>query len=221
MGLFVKMKVGVSMDLNAATALHKWLGDQISLLNSLPVKVPKQTIPTSEEIKKNQSATAPLAACAATCHTSLVGHSNTEPVSVAIRKEMILKANPVRRESSSILDRIDRISKNAELFDGEGAAPPAYVFAEAKRIVAETTARLNFMPDASISVFCDELNITWQNGDGIVRLACFPDRESVIQTGLVSAAGSYRSVSGGSIILAGKLKEMCGDTVVTEETISG
>jgi hypothetical protein len=121
----------------------------------------------------------------------------------------------------SIFDRIDRISKNAELFDEEKAAPPAYVFAEAKRIVAETNARLNFIPDASISVFYDELNITWQNGDSIVRLTCFPDWQSVIQTGRASVAGSYRSISGGSIILADKLKEMCGDIVVTEETISG
>ena len=69
------------------------------------------------------------------------------------------------------------------------------------------------IPQGQVSVFFGELNITWRSGDRIVRLACFPDRPGLVQTGSLSMpVGSYRSeVNPTAELLAERLDALVSD----------
>jgi hypothetical protein len=95
-------------------------------------------------------------------------------------------------------------------FDEDEMAPPPPVIAEAVRIVQEAAGLLSDeMPHGRVSTFWGEVNVTWRSGENIVRLACFPNRENLVQVGsLSSPLGSYRSEFATAELLASRLEEL-------------
>src|SRR5581483_9188267 len=84
-----------------------------------------------------------------------------------------------------------------DLFDEGEKAPSAHVVSEASRLIQEAAISLDrmgyVMPPGNVSAFFGEINISWQSDDSIVRLACFENAPSLVQTGRISEPGSYRS----------------------------
>jgi len=104
------------------------------------------------------------------------------------------KPTPAIREADKIVDRILHIAVDPDLRDEDESAPPLKVVQEAVELVRGAEKLLDAMPYGQVSSFYGEINITWRVGDRIVRLACFPDRSSVVQTGSLSLPlGSHRS----------------------------
>jgi len=98
-------------------------------------------------------------------------------------------------EADKLVARIQDISLNQDQRDEDEPPPPQRVIAEAIRLIRGASAKMaSAMAPAQVSTFFGELNVTWKASGKIVRLACFPDRASVMQTGSLSMPlGSYRS----------------------------
>jgi hypothetical protein len=110
-------------------------------------------------------------------------------------------------EAEKIIGRIRGVSQNQDLRDEDEAAPIQEVVERAIFLIRDADNLLGVMPSAQVSTFYGEVNITWRIGDRIVRLACFPDRPTVIQIGSLSQPiGSYRSEENPtSMLLAARL----------------
>ena len=99
------------------------------------------------------------------------------------------------QEVDRIAAQIRAISQNDDLRDEDEPPPPQRVIEEAIRLIRGASDRmLGAMAPAQVSTFFGELNVTWKVSGKIVRLACFPDRATVMQTGSLSMPlGSYKS----------------------------
>jgi hypothetical protein len=97
-------------------------------------------------------------------------------------------------EAEKIVNRILSAVVDSDLRDEDEPAPSIKVAKKAIYLIRGAEKLLGKVPQAQVSTFYGEINISWRSGDKIVRLACFPDRPSVIQVGLLSLPiGSYRS----------------------------
>jgi hypothetical protein len=106
----------------------------------------------------------------------------------------IAKPHSAVGEADRIIDRILRHVVDPDLRDEDETAPPIKVIQETVRLIRGAEKVLDGMPPGQVSTFYGEINVAWRNGDRIVRLACFPERPSVIQSGSLSLPlGSYRS----------------------------
>ena len=96
-------------------------------------------------------------------------------------------------QESKIVSAINNIVENPELRDDDEVVPPPVVVEEANNFVKKAAELMRKpMPPGSVSTFFGELNVTWRQGDRIVRLACFPDRGAKLQYGDLSLPmGSY------------------------------
>jgi|ERR1700723_1589758 hypothetical protein len=176
---------------------------------------------TYEEVKKNQSSAAPFAAAALFYLLTLATPSSgIEPSAVLTHVKSLMKSNPLVREDQDILNDIQKVTASEDLAD-DGEVIRASVVTESKRYVAEAAQILGYMFPAVVSAFFGEVNVTWQNNDSIVRLACFPNRPTVIQTGVISVLGSYRSIENPEANVLAKSLEHLFRPEVSEESVSG
>ena len=99
------------------------------------------------------------------------------------------------QEADKIMQRVWEIVDNQDMRDDDEPAPPRAVIGEFERLIRNAAnLMMARMPEGQISAFFGELNITWRSGDRIVRLACFPNRPNIVQTGSLSAPiGFYQS----------------------------
>jgi hypothetical protein len=96
-----------------------------------------------------------------------------------------------------------------ESLDEDELPPPPPVKEEAKKIISAAADLLPDMPAGKLGTFWGEVNVTWRLGDELVRLACFPDRTSIVQVGSLDAPmGSYRSEPASPEVLAARLEEL-------------
>jgi hypothetical protein len=106
----------------------------------------------------------------------------------------VINTAPPSREADEIIQRILYVAVDPELRDEDESAPTFKVIQETVRLIRGAEKLLDAMPSWQVSTFYGEINITWRVGERIVRLACFPERPSVIQSGSLSLpVGSYRS----------------------------
>jgi hypothetical protein len=116
-------------------------------------------------------------------------------------------------ESQATICAIQRAAQSPDLDEDETPPLPAVV-AEATRIIRQTADLMEDMPEGEVSIFFGELSVTWRAGDKIVRLACFPNRPTLIQYGsLSSPMGSYRSEGTTPDRLAERLCELDNDSI--------
>jgi hypothetical protein len=121
---------------------------------------------------------------------------------------------PARSRASAKAEKIIRQILEAaidpDLRDENEPAPNREVIKKTIRLIECADELLGTMPAAQVSTFFGEINITWRAGDRIVRLACFPDRPSIVQTGSVSLPiGHYESEANPTpSLLAEKLKNL-------------
>jgi hypothetical protein len=88
-----------------------------------------------------------------------------------------------------------RIAQIANQVDEDEAPPTPAVITQTSNLIRQAGSSLRTsMPEAVVSTFYGEINVTWRNGNDIVRLACFPNRPSILQFGNLSQPlGSYQS----------------------------
>ncbi|MGB6946139.1 MAG: hypothetical protein WBE37_27325 [Bryobacteraceae bacterium] len=66
-------------------------------------------------------------------------------------------------------------------------APSAGVINQISSLIREATGLLaQPMPEGVVATFYGEINVTWRRDSTIVRLACFPNRPSILQVGNLS-----------------------------------
>jgi hypothetical protein len=113
-------------------------------------------------------------------------------------------------EAEKIVRQILEAAIDPDLRDENEPAPSREVIKKAIRLIDCADELVGEMPAAQVSSFFGEINITWRAGDRIVRLACFPDRPSIVQTGSVSLpVGHYESEANPTpSLLAEKLKNL-------------
>jgi hypothetical protein len=113
-------------------------------------------------------------------------------------------------EAEKIIGRIRDVAQNQDLRDENEAPPVQEVVTQAIFLIRDAGNLLGIMPSAQVSTFYGEVNITWRTGDRIVRLACFPDRPTVIQIGSLSQpTGFYRSEENPTaMLLAARLSSL-------------
>jgi len=80
-----------------------------------------------------------------------------------------------------------RIAQLADREDEDEPAPSASVISQISSLIREATALLaQPMPEGVVATFYGEINVTWRRDNNIVRLACFPNRPSILQFGNLS-----------------------------------
>jgi hypothetical protein len=101
---------------------------------------------------------------------------------------------PAKTETSKILSRI---AQTANQSDEEEPAPSSEVISQVSTLVREASSLMKTpMKTGTVSTFYGEVNVTWRNGNEIVRIACFPNRSAIVQSGNLSRPlGSYQSHS--------------------------
>ncbi len=94
-----------------------------------------------------------------------------------------------------IYSRIDELSLDVTRLEDDEELPLPSVISEIKNILGLVDKLLpEGIPNGLASVFYGEVNIMWQADGRIVRLACFPNGPSRVQTGsIVGPLGTYRS----------------------------
>ena len=112
-----------------------------------------------------------------------------------LEMNMLADASIELQEADKIMQRVWEIADNQEMRDDDEPAPPQAVIGEFERLIRNAANLMKApMPQGQISVFFGELNITWRSGERIVRLACFPNRPSMVQIGSLSLPmGSFQS----------------------------
>lgn len=181
------------------------------------------TYATYEEVRRSQSSSAPFLVgaflCAATLTTSPQPTNATE-TRPAAQIEAISR-NSLVQEGDKLIQRILDISQQPELRDEDEPAPTQQVIEQAIHLIRDADNLMVEMPSGQVSVFFGEVNVTWRAGDRIVRLACFPNRPSVIQTGYLSLPlGSYRSEPNPTAqLLAARLEALVPDDNDPEEPL--
>ncbi len=101
-----------------------------------------------------------------------------------------------RNVAERIIQRIIRLSEDEAMRDEDEEAPPQKVVDEMIRLIRSVVEALPEMPYAQVSSFYGELSATWRDGDRIVRLATFPNRPSLLQTGsIMMPVGSFSTKS--------------------------
>lgn len=113
-------------------------------------------------------------------------------------------------EADKIIQRILYAAIDPDLRDGDESAPTLKVIQETVRLIRGAEKLLDAMPDAQVSTFFGEINITWRSGDRIVRLAFFENKPSVVQIGsLANPIGHYESEANPTAsLLAEKLRDL-------------
>jgi len=176
------------------------------------------------EAKKSQSSSHPVPAIAiaALDPTTFLPPARTIQSSTEYKPENgILRALEFVRQEERIIARLADFATNPDLLDEDEPSPTQDVIAEATAIVRSAATVISPMPKASVSSFFGEINVSWQYEDSIVRLACFPNRPSILQTGLLSVQGSYRSEENPTgLMLAERLKSLVASND-PEQPISG
>ena len=127
------------------------------------------------------------------------------------------------RTADKLIQRILELSRRPELRDEGEPAPAQQVIEQAIQLIRDADGLMLEMPSGQVSVFFGEVNVTWRAGDRIVRLACFPNRPSVIQTGCLSLPlGSYRSEPNPTgQLLAARLESLVQDNDPEEPSFLG
>jgi hypothetical protein len=93
-----------------------------------------------------------------------------------------------------IIQHIFYAAVEPELRDENEPAPNCGVIQKAFQLISGVDRLLDVLPYGQVSTFFGEINVTWRGGDRIVRLACFPDRPSIVQIGsLAEPVGRYVS----------------------------
>lgn len=106
----------------------------------------------------------------------------------------VIDTAPGSGKADEIIQRILYAAVDPDLRDEDESAPTFKVIQETVRLIRGAEKLLDAMPSGQVSTFYGEINITWRAGERIVRLACFPERPSVVQSGSLSLpVGSYRS----------------------------
>ncbi len=117
------------------------------------------------------------------------GHVSAAKAGIQVSAEA--EAQPVSKTDKILA----RIAQTAKQEDDDELPPPLTVVTEISGLITQASHLLtNSMPEGMVSTFYGEINVTWRNGNDIVRLACFPNRESILQFGnLAQPLGSYQS----------------------------
>jgi len=108
--------------------------------------------------------------------------------------EMGHEASHLAKEPDRLLGRLRELA-NKE--DDDEPPPSEAVIDRMSSFLREASAAMeNPMPEGIASTFYGEINVTWRKGTEIVRIACFPNRPSILQSGNLSQPlGTYRSFS--------------------------
>jgi hypothetical protein len=103
-------------------------------------------------------------------------------------------AHEMSPEAEMIVQHIFYAAVDQELRDEDEPAPSCEVIQKAFGMIYAADKLLGVMPYGQVSTFFGEINVTWRGGDRIVRLACFQDRPTILQTGSFSdPLGHYNS----------------------------
>jgi hypothetical protein len=118
------------------------------------------------------------------------GHAPTIQVSPAQ-----VPAKAEGQPESEIAKILARIAQTVNQEDDEETPPPPAVVQEISEVIVQASHLMTgSMPEGLVSTFYGEINVTWRNGNDIVRLACFPNRGSILQFGnLAQPLASYQS----------------------------
>lgn len=122
-----------------------------------------------------------------------------------------LGPHAVENETNTTLVRIAQTA--TQEYEDE-TSPPRAVIEELTRLISEAVKLMaTSMTEGVVSTFYGEINVTWRNVNDIVRLACFPNRPSILQFGSLSQPlGSYQSQPTPSALdLARRLDALAGE----------
>jgi hypothetical protein len=113
-------------------------------------------------------------------------------------------------EADMVIQHMFYAVVDPELRDENEPAPTCDVIQKTFQLIYGADRLLDVMPYGQVSTFFGEINVTWRDGDRIVRLACFQDRPSVVQTGSLSdPIGRYKSKANPTpLLLANELKNL-------------
>ncbi len=147
--------------------------------------------------------------------TALVPTSpSLDPTGTELLSRLNAFSDIYRQEADRILERIYQIAANPDLRDEGEPSPSHAVIEELGRLLRRAgDLMVSSMSHGQVSTFFGELNVTWRVGDKIVRLASFPNRPTILQTGRLSMpVGSYKSAANPSAgLLAEKLDSLAHD----------
>jgi hypothetical protein len=91
---------------------------------------------------------------------------------------------PYITEAAALLHRIGQLRTGE--YDEE-PRPSEAVIEKISALIRDAGDRMHgSMPDGIVSTFYGELNVTWRRDNEIVRLACFPNRPTILQYGNLS-----------------------------------
>jgi hypothetical protein len=104
------------------------------------------------------------------------------------------EAHEMSAGAEMIVQHIFYAAVDPELRDENERAPSCEVIQRTFQLIYAADKLLGMMPYGQASTFFGEINVTWRGSDRIVRLACFQDRPSIVQTGSLSdPVGHYTS----------------------------
>jgi len=105
----------------------------------------------------------------------------------------------ILRPHDAVETEVDKIIASIEqtvlLEEEEEPAPSPVVASQISELIRQARGLMRSpMPEGTVSTFYGEINVTWRKGNSIVRIACFPNRQPILQFGNLSQPlGSYQS----------------------------
>jgi len=154
-------------------------------------------MPTYRQVQENQSSSHGgtfLAACVI-ASTLAMPPANAGMAGTFLQQDAIaIAAVECEYEADRIISRIMNLTHAESLRDEGEVPPPQIVVDRLVQLIRDAAGATLAMPHAQVSSFYGEVNVTWRIGDRIIKLAAFPDRPTLLQTGsILMQAGSFRA----------------------------